>query len=200
LIRRGRYHRSRGIRQTRGKRYRASHDDPAGGSMILFAVSTLSYTDTRTIGWPFLIIIPAISAASAIAYRLPIHLEQESADLGSLARREHFLPHLWCSGTPLGSYTAGGPDAARWFASESTTNAEHVSSESSKAKARAGGPACARRNREGRDHSRRTLMRTSPRSPSHAPCCPTIGLAQSARVMERLFMRAILWSSADMLT
>ena len=129
LIRRGRYHRSRGIRQTRGKRYRASHDDPAGGSMILFAVSTLSYTDTRTIGWPFLIIIPAISAASAIAYRLPIHLEQESADLGSLARREHFLPHLWCSGTPLGSYTAGGPDAARWFASESTRNAEHVSSE-----------------------------------------------------------------------
>jgi hypothetical protein len=36
--------------------------------MILFAVSTLSYTDTRTIGWPFLITIPAISAASAVAY------------------------------------------------------------------------------------------------------------------------------------
>ena len=71
-------------------------DDPAGGSMILFAVSTLSYTDTRTIGWPFLITIPAISAVSAIAYRLPIHLEQESADLGSFALREHFLPHLWC--------------------------------------------------------------------------------------------------------
>ena len=27
--------------------------------------------------------------------RLPIHLEQESADLGSLALREHFLHHLW---------------------------------------------------------------------------------------------------------
>src|SRR5437868_4737014 len=36
--------------------------------MILFAVSTLSYTDTRTIGWPFLITIPALSAASAVAY------------------------------------------------------------------------------------------------------------------------------------
>ena len=35
--------------------------------MILFAVSTLSYTDTRTIGWPFLITIPAISAASGVA-------------------------------------------------------------------------------------------------------------------------------------
>src|SRR5436309_14518080 len=43
-------------------------DDPAGSSMILFAVSTLSYTDTRTIGWSFLITIPAISAASAVAY------------------------------------------------------------------------------------------------------------------------------------
>src|SRR6478609_1342981 len=42
--------------------------DPAGNSMILFAVSTLSYTDTRTIGWPFLITIPAFSAASAVAY------------------------------------------------------------------------------------------------------------------------------------
>src|SRR6478609_192480 len=42
--------------------------DPAGSSMILFAVSTLSYTDTRTIGWPFLITIPAFSAASAVAY------------------------------------------------------------------------------------------------------------------------------------
>src|SRR6478609_10395045 len=42
--------------------------DPAGSSMILFAVSTLSYTDTRTIGWPFLITIPAVSAASAVAY------------------------------------------------------------------------------------------------------------------------------------
>src|SRR3954453_18830085 len=36
--------------------------------MILFAVSTLSYTDTRTIGGPFLITIPAFSAASAVAY------------------------------------------------------------------------------------------------------------------------------------
>src|ERR1700716_1733050 len=36
--------------------------------MILFAVLTLSYTDTRTIGWPFLITIPAVSAASAVAY------------------------------------------------------------------------------------------------------------------------------------
>ena len=35
--------------------------------MILFAVSTLSYTDTRTIGWPFLMTIPAVSAASAVA-------------------------------------------------------------------------------------------------------------------------------------
>src|SRR3954468_18835536 len=43
-------------------------DDPAGSSMILFAVSTLSYTDTRTIGWPFLMTIPAVSAASAVAY------------------------------------------------------------------------------------------------------------------------------------
>jgi hypothetical protein len=143
----------------------------------------------------------------------------------------HGAGHARSGGNPLGSYTARGPDAARWFAfsstidvlrtleraitsgvissshhhpsrpagaSESTTNAEHASSESSKAKARAGRPACARRNREGRDHSRHTLMRTSPCSPSHAPC--TIGLAQSARVMERLFMRAILWSSADMLS
>jgi hypothetical protein len=36
--------------------------------MVLFAVSTLSYTVTRTIGWPFLITIPAVLAASAVAY------------------------------------------------------------------------------------------------------------------------------------
>src|SRR2546423_406363 len=36
--------------------------------MILFAVSTLSYPVTRTIGWPFLITIPAVLAASAVAY------------------------------------------------------------------------------------------------------------------------------------
>jgi hypothetical protein len=45
----------------------------------------------------FLITIPAVSAASAVVYDpfvCLIHLEQESADLGSLALREHFLHHL----------------------------------------------------------------------------------------------------------
>ena len=66
--------------------------------MILFAVSTLSYTDTRTIGWPFLITIPAISAASAVAYDCFVCLSTWSKNRptsGSLALREHFLPHLW---------------------------------------------------------------------------------------------------------
>ena len=65
--------------------------------MILFAVSTLSYTDTRTIGWPFLITIPAFSAASAVAYDPFVCLSTgaKSADLGSLALREHFLHHVW---------------------------------------------------------------------------------------------------------
>ena len=65
--------------------------------MILFAVSTLSYTDTRTIGWSFLITIPAVSAASAVAYDRLVCLStwsKNSADLGSLALREHFLHHL----------------------------------------------------------------------------------------------------------
>src|SRR5262249_33242777 len=43
-------------------------DNPSGSSMILFAVSTLSITDNRTLWWPCLIAIPAFSAASAVAY------------------------------------------------------------------------------------------------------------------------------------
>ena len=75
-----------------------SGGDPTGNSMILFAVSTLSYTDTRTIGWPFLITIPAVSAASAVAYDRFVCLSTGvtiGRALGSLALRKHFLTHLW---------------------------------------------------------------------------------------------------------
>ena len=66
--------------------------------MILFAVSTLSYTDTRTIGWPCLITIPAFSAASAVAYDRFVCLStwsKRTADFRSLALREYLLRHLW---------------------------------------------------------------------------------------------------------
>src|SRR5215475_1744192 len=44
--------------------------EPAGKSTNLFTASTLSYTDTWTIGWFFLIRIPAASAACAVPYEL----------------------------------------------------------------------------------------------------------------------------------
>ena len=42
--------------------------EPAGKSINLFTASTLSYTDTWTIGWFFLIRIPTASAAYAVPY------------------------------------------------------------------------------------------------------------------------------------
>jgi hypothetical protein len=76
--------------------------------MILFAVSTLSYTDTRTIG--FLITIPAFSAASAVAYDRFVTLSTWSNNRDAIrflgvARVAH-----GDSGAPLGRGTLHGFD------------------------------------------------------------------------------------------